>query len=130
MRVHTVIAVYVLFFALFLGLTRVEYALLILCAALVLVSEAFNSSIEALCNRICPQKDEIIRNTKDMAAGAVLLAAVFAVIMGLVLLLRPRELLALLTAVVTKPLNLILLLLSAALSFVYIIKGFGPKNKN
>lgn len=62
------------------GLTNYEYTLLAIAAALVIITELQNSALEAALDRLHPELHEDIRRSKDMAAGAVLLA-------GLVLLL-------------------------------------------
>ncbi|HOO77411.1 MAG TPA: diacylglycerol kinase family protein [bacterium] len=48
----------------------------------VLVAEAFNSALEALADACRPEADPRIRRAKDIAAAAVLLAAVFAAAVG------------------------------------------------
>ena len=41
--------------------------------------------MERLCDKVCLKKDELIKLCKDCAAGAVLVCAIFAVIIGIVL---------------------------------------------
>ncbi|MGL5890799.1 MAG: diacylglycerol kinase, partial [Bacteroidia bacterium] len=52
-----------------------EWGLLIICAGAVLAAEAFNTSIELLCDHLHPEKSEAIRNVKDMSAAAVLITS-------------------------------------------------------
>ena len=85
MRVHTVAALYVLVFARFFNFSRGEWVLLLLTIGGVLAAEAINTSIEALCDRVCPQRDDMIKTAKDAAAGAVLILAVFAAVIGVIL---------------------------------------------
>lgn len=85
-RVHICAVCFVSWFALrFYQLSRGEWAVLLLTFAAVLSAELFNTSIERLCDKVSPQKDENIRRCKDCAAGAVLISAVFAVIIGIAL---------------------------------------------
>jgi diacylglycerol kinase len=53
-----------------------------LCIALVLALEAVNSAIEYLADKISPEQDPLIGKAKDIAAGAVLIAAIGAAIIG------------------------------------------------
>jgi len=48
----------------------VDFILVVLATALLLVSEMFNTTTEALCNIIQPQKDPRIKAIKDIAAAA------------------------------------------------------------
>lgn len=48
-------------------------------------AEAVNSSIEALADLVSPEYNEAIKRTKDLAAGAVLLMAIAAAIVGFVI---------------------------------------------
>jgi diacylglycerol kinase len=76
--------------ALWLEMTRVEWALLLLTMALVWVTEFINASIEASVDLAAQRSfHPMAKVSKDVSAAAVLLASVFAVLIGLVLLLKP-----------------------------------------
>ena len=122
MRIHLTAAVYVLFFAPFLGVSRGEYAVLILAVALVITAEGFNTAIEMLCDYAQKSYNPVIGRTKDIAAGAVLVCAGFAAIIGFVVLWRPAELWALCCAVFTSPVYcpLFIVVSVAALVFVFV----------
>src|SRR5512139_300617 len=66
-----------------LGLSRAEW--LWITAAIVLVwgAEAFNTALECLADALHPERDPGIGRAKDVAAGAVLIAALGAAIIGL-----------------------------------------------
>lgn len=51
----------------------------------VLAAEAFNTAIEALCDFASPAYQEAIKHTKDLAAGAVLIVAIAAAVVGLLI---------------------------------------------
>ena len=72
-----------------LGLSRVEWAVLTLTIALVLALETVNSAIEALVDLVTLDYHPLAKRAKDLAAGAVWLAALAAVVVGLLLFL-PR----------------------------------------
>lgn len=85
-RVHICAAGFVTWFALrFYELSRAEWAVLLLTFAAVISAELFNTAAERLCDKVSPEKDEHIRLCKDCAAGAVLICAIFAAIIGIVL---------------------------------------------
>tara|TARA_B100001179_G_scaffold229468_1_gene215274 strand:+ start:1547 stop:1900 length:354 start_codon:yes stop_codon:yes gene_type:complete len=81
-----VLAVFILYF--FAPLDRYEFLFLAVAAILILITELQNSAIEAALDRLHPEKHEQIMRSKDMAAGAVLLAAGFALLVLVVLLLN------------------------------------------
>lgn len=124
MRIHLTAAVYVLFFSPFLGVTRSEYGVLLLTIALVLAAETFNTAIEMLCDYAQKSYNPLIGKTKDIAAGAVLVCAVFAAFVGIAILWRPKELWTLITTICTSPLYLALFILSLVSALLFIFKGF------
>lgn len=64
-----------------------EWLVLILAMGLVFVAEAFNTAIEIDINLTSPEFHPYARDTKDVAAGAVLLSALVAALVGLVVFL-------------------------------------------
>jgi diacylglycerol kinase (ATP) len=84
-RVHIVVGVLAAWLAYVLALSPLECMVLVLTMSLVLVTEAINSAIEAAVDLASPAIHPLARQAKDMAAGAVLLSALTAVVVGLVL---------------------------------------------
>jgi diacylglycerol kinase (ATP) len=66
-----------------LNISREDWRWLILAIALVWISEAFNTALERLCDVVSTERNDGIRIAKDVAAGAVLISAVFAAVIGL-----------------------------------------------
>ena len=64
-----------------------EWLVLLLVFGLVLVAEALNTAFEIDINLTSPEYHPFARDTKDVAAGAVLLASIISVIVGLVIFL-------------------------------------------
>jgi diacylglycerol kinase (ATP) len=64
------------------------WALLGLATGLVLMAELFNSALETLLDHLHPDRHPAIGAAKDLAAGAVLVASVVALVVGLAFLLR------------------------------------------
>ncbi|MER3514049.1 MAG: diacylglycerol kinase [Chloroflexota bacterium] len=87
MWIHAVIAVGVV--ALGLWLSLVEWALLVLTIALVFTAETANTIVETTIDLITQEHHPLAKVAKDVAAGAVLLSAMAAVVIGL-LILGPR----------------------------------------
>ncbi len=68
-------------------LNNSEWLILILTITLVIVLELLNTAVESIVNLVSPQMQEAARIAKDTSAAAVLLAAVGAVVVGLLLFL-------------------------------------------
>jgi len=88
-RIHLLASVAAIGLGLWLGLTALEWCWIALAIALVWVAEALNSALEALADAVHPERDPRIGRAKDLAAGAVLVAAIAAAVIG-VLLFGPR----------------------------------------
>ena len=82
MKVHIITAVGVLIASLFFKLSRIEFLILCLTIALVLVSELLNTAIEILVDIIVDVYHPKAKAVKDIAAGAVLMASFVAVIVA------------------------------------------------
>ncbi|QQL45262.1 diacylglycerol kinase [Sulfuriroseicoccus oceanibius] len=85
LRIHSLAVVVSSAGAWALGFSQLEWAVLALTWALVLGAEMINSSIEALCDHLHPARHPQIARVKDVAAGAVLVCALVAVIVGTLL---------------------------------------------
>lgn len=86
-RIHVCAMILAIGAGLFLGLTSLEWAILILTIALVLILELVNTSLEAIVNMVSPEIRPAAKVAKDTAAGAVLLAAIAACLIGMFLFL-------------------------------------------
>ena len=64
-------------------LLNVSPAPILLCCALVLGLELLNSAVEALTDLVSPQPHPLAKVAKDAGAGAVLLASLISVLVGL-----------------------------------------------
>jgi diacylglycerol kinase (ATP) len=88
MRVHFSAAIVVLLAVLFLKVTATEFALLALSILSVLCAEMFNTAIEAVVDLVSPEYHPLAKIAKDTAAGAVLITACGAGIMGYLILAK------------------------------------------
>lgn len=89
LKIHTLAIGGVSLAAMYLGVSRTEWALLVLCFGLVTGLEYANSALERLANRVTTERDPWIRDAKDMAAAAVLVASMAAAVVGLLVLGPP-----------------------------------------
>ncbi|GLT20929.1 hypothetical protein GCM10007933_03810 [Zoogloea oryzae] len=88
MRTHGVAVVAVVIFLTLTGAPAVWWALIGLAVGLVLVAEMANTAIETLADRLHPGQHPEIGVVKDVAAGAVLVATLVAIVVGVAYLLR------------------------------------------
>lgn len=84
-RIHCLAIVAVTAAGFFFGITRTEWLVIIVCFGLVLAAEGFNTAIERLVDLVSPERNPIAGDVKDIAAGAVLICAIAAAIVGLII---------------------------------------------
>jgi diacylglycerol kinase len=84
-RVHLVAALIVVYMGYALHISTNEWLWIILCIAMVLVAELFNTAIEFLVDLVSPEYNKKAGLVKDMSAGAVLLTAICALLVGLII---------------------------------------------
>jgi diacylglycerol kinase len=82
-QVHLVAALSSLILGAVLRISAIEFALIFVAIMAVLVAELFNTVAEALVDLVTRDYHPLARVAKDVAAGAVLLCAMFAVVIGL-----------------------------------------------
>lgn len=66
-------------------ITRGEWIAIVLCISMVIAAELFNSAIERLVDFVSPQHHPVAGQVKDIAAGAVLVCALAAIVVGLII---------------------------------------------
>src|ERR1700754_4746616 len=81
-RVHLVAALVAVWVGYALHISKDEWLWIILCIALVLVAELFNTAIEFLVDLVSPEYNKQAGLVKDMSAGAVLVTAIGALTIG------------------------------------------------
>src|SRR5207244_2332381 len=79
-RIHSLLALAAVAAALVAGLGAVEWAVLILTIAFVVIAEGLNTGIELAVSLASPERTPEAKAAKDIAAGMVLLAAVASVL--------------------------------------------------
>ena len=68
-----------------LSISSFQWLLVLLCIGLVISLEMINSAIEKLCDLVTADFHPAIKIIKDVAAGAVLVASIFSLIVGLLI---------------------------------------------
>lgn len=87
MKIHLVFVVLVVTFGFLLQISLTEWLICFLAFGLVLSLEVVNTSIERIVDLVSPEHHPLAGQAKDAAAGAVLIASIFAAIAGLTIFL-------------------------------------------
>ena len=88
-RIHAAISLAVILVGLWIRLGRLEWAILVVMMAVVWVAELVNTAVEAAVDLATGERHPLAKIAKDTAAGGVLVAAILAVIVGLLILGPP-----------------------------------------
>lgn len=83
--IHCFATICVIVCGIFFNISRMEWIAVSICIGMVLMAEAFNSAIERLTDIVSPEYNKKAGKVKDLAAGAVLLAAIGAATVGLII---------------------------------------------
>lgn len=83
--IHLGICILVVILGFYFQITVTEWMMLVFASGFVFVSEAFNTAIEIDIDLTSPEYHPYARDTKDIAAGAVLLSAITASIIGVLI---------------------------------------------
>lgn len=89
MKIHVFFGVMAILLGFLLKISYTDWCIILICIAAVLSLEMLNTSIEHLVDLVCPHQDEKAAKIKDLAAGAVLVFSIFALIIGLIVFLKP-----------------------------------------
>lgn len=85
-RIHVIIAFFVLLTAYLLNFSAIEYCIVLIAIAMVIVSEMLNTAIEFTLDSIYHNRySRMVGMAKDISAGAVMFASVISVFIGLIL---------------------------------------------
>ena len=86
-KLHLFAAIVVCVVGYFVGLSTLEWCIVVLCISLVLAAEAFNTALEYLTDLVSPNHHPLAGKVKDVAAAAVLLTAIGAAVCGILIFL-------------------------------------------
>ncbi len=86
-RIHLFATVLVVIFGFWLHISTAEWEWVMVSITIVLLTELTNTGIETLTDLVSPEWNEKAGHVKDICAGAVIVAALFALITGLIIFL-------------------------------------------
>ncbi len=86
MQIHSLVTVLVVIFGIILKISLIEWFICMLLFAIVLSLELVNTAIEAVVDLVTEEKKPLAKKAKDAVAGAVLISAISAAIMGGIIL--------------------------------------------
>lgn len=125
-RIHLSCIIYmfsILLFSDWFTLSRIDYAVLLVVSAVVLSLEIVNTAVENAVNLYGEKYTKFGKIAKDAGAGAVLIAAIFAVLTGIAILFQPDAFINMFMYFKSHPAMLILLLLSIIPMTLFIFWG-------
>lgn len=85
MKIHVMSMIIVIIAGFILKINLIEWSLCIIAIVLVIGSELFNTAIETIVDMISPEKNKNAKLVKDISAGAVLVFAMGAFVIGLII---------------------------------------------
>ena len=86
-RIHLVSAVIAIALGFGLKISLTEWVVLVIVMALVFICELFNTALETLSDFVSPERHELIKKVKDLAAAGVIVSAISALITGIIVFL-------------------------------------------
>ena len=111
-------------------LSLAEWALLVIASGNVISCEIINTAIENAVNLASDEYTAFGKIAKDAAAGAVLVSALFAVAVGLIVMLQPQAFVAMFNYFTSEPLMLLVLIISIIPATLFIFMGNPFKRGN
>lgn len=85
--IHAVAAICVIVAGFLFRISYVEWMAVLIVIGMVFAAETFNSSLERIADFIQPEKDDRIRDIKDLGSAAVLVTAITAAAIGIMIFL-------------------------------------------
>ena len=130
LRIHITCVVYmvsVLLLTDWFTLSRTDWAVLMLACGSVIGGEIVNTAIENAVNLASKEYTEYGKVAKDAAAGAVLISAIFAVIVGIIIMYQPAAFKAMYEYFTEKPFMFAVFLISLIPATLFIFFGVPTK---
>jgi len=85
-RLHLIATIIVIVLGLWLRLSIANWVFLLLVIGMVWIAEFLNTALEVIVNLASPDQHPLAKVGKDVGAAAVLIAAVIAIIIGIIIL--------------------------------------------
>lgn len=84
---HSIVALFVIIASFIVNISTIEWVVILFCIGGVLSLELINSAIEKMVDQVSPNYSLFAQKTKDLSAGAVLIASITSFIIGLIIFL-------------------------------------------
>ena len=84
-KIHCAAAILVTIFGIWLQISKTEWMICFILFGLILALELVNTAVEATVDLFTEERKPLAKKAKDAAAGAVLIAAIFAVVIGILI---------------------------------------------
>jgi len=132
LQIHFILALFIMGLCLFLDLNPIELLLIIFAICLVILSEMFNTAVEAMVNMLSLERSPFARRAKDVAAGGVLIACLNAMAVAYLVIyfaIKRPLLEDVFTRIRLHPSNLIPIIIAMILLVVVIGKTLGGRGQ-
>lgn len=84
-KIHCAAAILVTIFGIWLQISKTEWMICFILFGLILALELVNTAVEATVDLFTEERKPLAKKAKDAAAGAVLVAAIFAAVIGILI---------------------------------------------
>jgi len=86
-RIHLILLFFTFIAGLYFSITLTEWSIITIIASMVLFSELINTAVENTLDWLEPNHHSVVKTVKDVCAGAVLVCAIGAFIIGMIIFL-------------------------------------------
>lgn len=83
MFIHLIITIFVILLGIILKISLMEWIIVISLLAIIAIIELVNTAIEAVCDAVTLEHNELIKISKDTASSAVFVACIISIIVGI-----------------------------------------------
>ena len=115
MQIHLAAAYVAAALGIIARLPAERWAIVVICCGLVMALEAMNTAVEAACDNMPTERDELLGKAKDTAAGAVLIGAICSVIVAIFVFCTGEPWQNLVAALAAKPVATVAIVVLPAL---------------
>lgn len=132
LKVHFVVTLLVLMTCLVLDLSRLEVVMIFFAISLVVVSEMFNTAIEAFVDILTLSHHPLARIAKDIAAGSVLIATINALAVSYIIIfssIKKPIIMALLNRIKQSWLHVVIIIFCLIIIAIVVVKALGGKGR-
>ena len=119
-RFHLVAAITVFIVGLMYRLSLNQFVVLIFTVGFVVICEMINTAIESTVDMSCAEYNKYAKIAKDVSSGAVLFSAMMAVIVALLIFLKPDKIVEVLTFVISRPYMWMIVIVYTVMAILFV----------